>query len=48
MAEVRELLTFSVSTAYTVNGGKLRRQKRGIPMGLPHAPQLVTLACYPI
>ena len=48
LSKIKEFLTFSIATAYTLNGGKLRKQIRGIPMGLPHAPQLVALACYPV
>ena len=44
--EVRDMLWVTLSTAYTVNGGKVRRQVRGMPMGIPHAPQMANLACY--
>ena len=40
------MLQFTLSTAYTVNGGKVRRQVMGMPMGIPHAPQMANLACY--
>ena len=42
------MLRISLATAYTVNGGKVRRQIKGMPMGFPHAPQMANLACYPI
>ena len=45
---LQQMLHFSVYFNFIVNGDKLRRQVKGIPMGLPHAPQLVTLACYPV
>jgi hypothetical protein len=44
--DIDNMLHFSLSTAYTVNGGKVRRQVRGMPMGIPHAPQMANLACY--
>ena len=37
-----------MDTAYTWNGSVVRRQVCGLPMGLPHAPQIVALACFPI
>ena len=40
-------LSFLLTNAYTVNGGQIRRQIMGIPMGLCIAPQLANLACYP-
>ena len=43
---LRQALWLSLSTAYTVNGGRVRRQILGMPMGIPHAPQLANLACY--
>jgi hypothetical protein len=44
--DLQEMISFSVSIAYTTNGGITRRQRLGVPMGLPEAPQLVNLACY--
>ena len=40
------MLKLSLSTAFTVNGNLVRRQVKGMPMGIPHAPQLANLACY--
>ena len=42
------MLRLSLATAYTVNGGKVRRQCKGMPMGIPHAPQMANLACYTV
>ena len=44
--DIQNMLQFSLSTAYTVNGGRVRRQVMGMPMGIPHAPQMANLACY--
>ena len=44
--EIQNMLQFSLSTAYTVNDGRVRRQAMGMPMGIPHAPQMANLACY--
>jgi len=46
--KIEAMLRFTLATAYTVNGGKVRRQIKGMPMGIPHAPQMANLACYPI
>jgi hypothetical protein len=48
MADLKELVSTAVNNNYTCNGGKVRRQIRGMPMGLPPAPQLANLACYPV
>ena len=48
MAEVRELLTFLIHNNFTFNGNKVRRQIMGMPMGMPAAPQIANLACYPV
>ena len=48
MADLKELVTVAVQNNYTCNGGRVRRQIRGMPMGLPPAPQLANLACYPV
>ena len=48
MVELKELVTFAVENNFTYNGGRVRRQIRGMPMGLPPAPQLANLGCYPI
>jgi hypothetical protein len=42
--DLQEMISFSVSIAYTTNGGITRRQRLGVPMGLPEDPQLVNLA----
>jgi hypothetical protein len=46
--DVESMLRISLTTAYTVNGGKVRRQTKGMPQGMPHAPQMANLACYPV
>ena len=43
-----EILRILINAAYTMNGGLVRRQIKGLPMGLACAPQLATLSCYPI
>ena len=48
LEDVEGMLKFSLSTAYSVNGGKVRRQIKGMPMGIPHAPQMANLACYAV
>jgi len=46
--DVYTLVKFSVENNFTCNGGRVRRQVRGMPMGLPPAPQLANLGCYPV
>ena len=48
LQHVAEFLTYLVSRNYTCNGGQIRRQIRGMPMGMPAAPQIANLACYPV
>ena len=48
MADLKQLITVAVVNNYTCNGGRVRRQIQGMPMGLPPAPQLANLACYPV
>ena len=48
ISELREMVTVAVCNNYTCNGGRVRKQIRGMPMGLPPAPQLANLACYPV
>ena len=48
IAQIKEQLTFLLNCSYSCNGGTVRRQISGMPMGLPPAPQLATLACYPV
>ena len=48
MVDLKEMVTVAVQNSYTCNGGRVRRQIRGMPMGLPPAPQLANLACYPV
>jgi len=47
-AQVEALLTHLVTNNFTCNGGKVRRQIKGMPMGMPAAPQIANLACYPV
>ena len=44
----QELFTYSLTNNYTYNGGILRRQVQGMPMGWPPAPQVANLSCYPV
>ena len=46
--EVMSALAFLVHNAYVINGGNLQRQIKGLAMGLPPAPQIATLTCYPV
>ena len=46
--QLRELLTYLVTHNFTSDGGKVRRQIQGMPMGMPAAPQIANLACYPV
>ena len=46
--EVMHLVEFSLRNNFTLNGGKLRLQKRGFPQGLEWAPLGADLACYPV
>ena len=48
LARFEEMLRFLPTAAYTMNGGLVRCQIKGIPMGSACAPQLATLSCYPI
>ena len=48
LADLKTLITFAVENNFTCNGGQVRRQIKGMPMGLPPAPQLANLACYPV
>ena len=48
LPEVEAMARLTIGSAFTVNGGQVRRQCLGLPMGLPEAPQLVALALYPI
>ena len=47
-AQVEALLTHLVTNNFTCNGGKVRRQIKGMPMGMPVAPQIANLASYPV
>ena len=47
-AQVAELLTFLVEHNYVYIGGRVLRQIKGMPMGMPAAPQIANLACYPV
>ena len=48
ITEVRDLLVFLMNNNYTCNGGRVCRQIKGMPMGMPAAPQIANLACYPV
>lgn len=48
ICEVQDLLIFLMAHNYTCNGGRVRRQIKGMPMGMPAAPQIANLACYPV
>ena len=47
-AQVAELLTFLIEHNYVNVGGRILRQIKGMPMGMPAAPQIANLACYPV
>ena len=47
-AQVAGLLAFLVTNNYTCNGGRVRKQIKGTPVGMPAAPQIANLACYPV
>ena len=47
-SKVAELLAFLIQHNYTYNGGHIKRQIKGMPMGVPAAPQIPNLACYPV
>jgi hypothetical protein len=40
MPQLEELLTYLITQNYTCNGGKVRRQIQGMPMGMPAAHRL--------
>ena len=46
--QVFEMVEFVVTNGYINRGGRLRHQLRGFGKGLPCAPQLANLACYPV
>ena len=47
-AQVAELLTYLIEHNYVNIGGRVLRQIKGMPMGMPAAPQIANLACYPV
>jgi hypothetical protein len=48
LEEVMEILRFLVTNSFVCNGGHVRKQVRGIPMGLAVSPQLANLYCYAV
>ena len=46
--QLAEFITYLIYNNYTFNGGKVKRQIMGMPMGMPAAPQIANLACYPV
>ena len=46
MEQTQHFLTYLINNNYTLNGGKVKRQIQGMPMGMPAAPQIANLACY--
>ena len=46
--QVMEMFSFSLEHNFTINGGRLRRQKMGMGMGWAPAPQAANLSCYPV
>ena len=48
MSQLEELLTYLITHNYTCDGGQVRRQIQGMPMGMPSPPQIANLACYPV
>ena len=47
-AQVAELLAYLIEHNYVCIGGRVLRQIKGMPMGMPAAPQIANLACYPV
>ena len=47
-ARVAELLTYLIEHNYVLSGGRVLRQIKGMPMGMPAAPQIANLARYPV
>ena len=47
-AQVAEFLTYLIEHNYVFIGGRILRQIKGMPMGMPAAPQIANLACYPV
>ena len=47
-SQVAELLAFLIQHSYTCNGGHIKRQIKGMPMGMSAAPQIANLACFPV
>jgi hypothetical protein len=45
---MKKTLTFMLSHLFVNNGGTLRRQVRGVPMGLECSPQLANVFCYAV
>ena len=48
LSQVEELLAYLITHNYTCDGGQVRRQIQGMPMGMPAAPQIANLSCYPV
>ena len=46
LEEVEHMLRLTLSNCYTTNGGIVRQQVQGVPMGWRPAPQATNLACY--
>ena len=46
IGKVMHTLTWILSRCYIVNGATVRRQIKGIPMGIAPSPQLANLFCY--
>ena len=44
--ELHELLSWTLQNCFVVNGATLRRQIKGIPMGISPSPQLANIFCY--
>ena len=45
---LRDTISSMLTNLYVLNGGVLRKQVRGLPMGLACAPQLANLYAYSI
>ena len=44
--ELHELLGWTLQNCFVANGATLRRQIKGIPMGISPSPQLANIFCY--
>ena len=48
LPQVAELLSFLLENNFNYNGCQFMRQITGLPMGMPAAPRIANLSCYPV